>query len=219
MDLYLDTADRAELEPLLATGLFRGVTTNPLILARSGVRLDEVPDLVAWLFVHGAGEVFVQTTTESADAIEAEGHRLRGLDPRVVVKVPATREGLTAVRRLSDAGVPTLVTAVHNPRQAILAASAGASWIAPYLGRVSEAGRDGLQAVAQMVRVLAGTSTRTLVASVRSAEDTVRLATDGAEAATLSGAVARELFVEPLTDAAVAQFSECLPSLGARVGG
>ena len=210
MDLYLDTADRTELEPLLAPGLFRGVTTNPLILAKSGLRLADVPGLVAWLVAHDAEEIFVQTTLGSADSIEAEGHELRRLDRRVVVKVPATFEGLSAVRRLSDAGVPTLVTAVHNPRQALLAAAAGARWIAPYLGRISEAGRDGFEAVAQMVQVLSQTPTRTLVASVRSAGDIVRLAADEATAVTLAASVARDLFVEPLTDVAVAQFDACL---------
>jgi transaldolase len=206
MDLYLDSADTAALEPLLATGLFRGVTTNPLILQRANVRLDETPSLVEWLLDRTDGDVFVQTTAREADDIEREGSKLRAMSDRLVVKVPATRDGLTATRRLVDAGVPTLVTAVYGPRQAVLAAAAGAQWIAPYLGRMTEAGRDGHEQVARMVQVLRGSGTRTLVASIRSPEDVVALAAAGADAVTLGVDVAQALFDEPLTEAAVAQF-------------
>jgi transaldolase len=213
MDLYLDSADTSALGPLLATGLFRGVTTNPLILQRAGVRLDAVPGLVTWLLDRGAGEVFVQTTAHDADAVEREGHALRALSDRLVVKVPATTAGLTATRRLAGAGVPVLVTAVYHPRQAVLAAAAGARWIAPYVGRMSDAGRDGHEQVAQMVAVLAGSGTRVLAASIRSADDVVRLAAAGAHAVTTGTEVAREMFAEPMTDAAVAQFDEAVAAL------
>ncbi|MFP3713844.1 transaldolase family protein [Puerhibacterium sp. TATVAM-FAB25] len=213
MDLYLDSADIAALGPLLATGLFRGVTTNPLILQRANVRLDEVPTLVEWLLERTDGDVFVQTTAQDADDIKREGSRLRAMSDRLVVKVPATRDGLTATRRLVDAGVPTLVTAVYGPRQAVLAAAAGAQWIAPYLGRMTEAGRDGHEQVARMVQVLRGSGTRTLVASIRSPEDVVGLAAAGADAVTLGADVAQALFDEPLTEAAVAQFDAAAAAL------
>lgn len=212
MDLYLDSADRTALEPLLATGLFRGVTTNPLILQRGAVRLDAVPDLVAWL-LERTSEVFVQTTAHGVDAIVREGHDLRALSDRLVVKVPATQDGLAATRRLADDGVPVLVTAVYDARQAVLAAAAGARWIAPYLGRMTESGRDGHAQVAQMVRVLEGTGTQVLVASIRTVDDVVTLAAAGAHAVTLGAAVAQDLFVEPLTDAALAQFDEAVAAL------
>jgi transaldolase len=213
MELYLDSADTTALAPLLATGLFRGVTTNPLILQRAGVRLDAVPTLVEWLLERTDGDVFVQTTAQGADDIEREGSTLRGLSERLVVKVPATREGLTATRRLADAGVPTLVTAVYGARQAVLAAAAGARWIAPYLGRMTEAGRDGHGQVARMVQVLQGSGTKVLVASIRSPEDVVTLAASGADAVTLGASVAQELFEEPLTEVAVAQFDDAVAAL------
>lgn len=213
MELYLDGADTAALDPLLATGLFRGVTTNPLILQRAGVRLADVPGLVEWLLARTTGDVFVQTTEHAPDDVVREGHALRALSDRLVVKVPATRDGLTATRRLVDAGVPTLVTAVYDARQAVLAAAAGARWIAPYLGRMTEAGRYGHAEVARMVQVLSGTGTRTLVASVRTVQDVVTLAAAGADAVTLGTDVARALFDEPLTDAAVAQFDAAAATL------
>jgi transaldolase len=213
MELYLDSADTTTLEPLLATGLFRGVTTNPLILQRAGVRLDGIPALVKWLLEQTDGDVFVQVTAQDADDIEREGRTLRAMSDRLVVKVPATRDGLTATRRLANAGVPTLVTAVYDARQAVLAAAAGAQWIAPYLGRMTEAGRDGHDQVARMVQVLRGSGTKTLVASIRSPEDVVTLAAAGADAVTLGTNVAQALFDEPLTDAAVTQFDDAVAAL------
>lgn len=213
MDLYLDSADRDALAPLLATGLFRGVTTNPLILQRAGVRLSEVPSLVSWLLAEGADEVFVQTTAADADAIEREGHALRDLSDKLVVKVPATAPGLVATRRLSAAGVPVLLTVVYHPNQAVLAAAAGARFIAPYLGRMTEAGRDGRADLRTMARALAGTGTGVLVASVRDAAVVPELAADGLEAVTVGTDVARAMFAEPLTDAAMVQFDAATAAL------
>lgn len=213
MRLYLDCADRADLGPLLDTGLFAGVTTNPLILQRGGVRLAEVPQLVRWLLDRGSAEVFVQTTAADTTAIVAEGRDLRRLSDRLVVKIPATRDGLGAARRLSDEGVPVLITAVYHPKQALTAAAAGARWIAPYVGRMTEQGRDGQEQVAQMHRLLAGTGTAVLAASIRSTDDVRRLALAGVDAVTVGAAVARELFDEPLTDAAVADFDRAVAEL------
>jgi TalC/MipB family fructose-6-phosphate aldolase len=213
MQLYLDSADTTALEPMLETGLFRGVTTNPLILQRSGVRLDAVPDLVSWLLARCDAEVFVQTTASGVDDIEREGLALRALSDRLVVKVPATIDGLTATGRLTRAGVPTLVTAVYNVRQAVLAAAAGADWIAPYLGRMTDSGLDGHDEVRRMAQALTGYGTRILVASIRSADDVAALASAGTDAVTLSTAVANALFEEPLTAAAVAQFDEAVATL------
>lgn len=213
MHLYLDCADRVALEPLLATGLFRGVTTNPLILRRAGVRLAEVPALVEWLVEHGCEQVFVQTTTGTADEMTAEGHRLRALTDRMVVKVPATATGLTATARLTRDGVPVLVTAVYHARQVIAAAAAGAGWVAPYVGRMTEQGRDGHGQVEQMQRILAGSGTGVLAASIRSADDVRRLALAGAEAVTLGTAEAHDLLADPLTDAAVAEFDRAVAEL------
>ncbi|GAA2726681.1 transaldolase family protein [Cellulomonas aerilata] len=213
MDLYLDSADREALGPLLRTGVFAGVTTNPLILERAGVRLGEVPELTRWLLDAGAREVFLQTTTSDVEAVVAEGHALRALSDRVVVKVPATVAGLTATAELARAGVPTLLTAVYHVRQAVLARAVGAAWIAPYLGRMTEAGRDGRRHVEQMQGILTGSGTRVLVASIRSVDDVHRLAVAGIDAVTVSAAVARELLEEPLTAAAVDQFDEAVTRL------
>ncbi|WFE20729.1 transaldolase family protein [Solwaraspora sp. WMMD937] len=204
--LYLDSADRAALAPLLATGLFAGVTTNPLLLDRAGLGQTDLPALHDWAVAAGAGTVFAQTLAEDPDGIVTEGLRLRELSDRVVVKVPATRSGLTATRRLADQQVPVLITAVYHAAQAVLAAAAGARYIAPYLGRMTAAGRDGLAQIQTMHRILAGGPTQTLVASIKSVDDLVRLAAAGVPSFTIGPALADELLRDDLTDGAVAEF-------------
>jgi TalC/MipB family fructose-6-phosphate aldolase len=211
--LYLDSADRTALAPLLKTGLFGGVTTNPLILQRAGVRLGEVPALVEWLLARCPGEVFVQTTADGVDEITREGRELRTLSERLVVKIPASTEGLTAARRLAAEGVPVLLTAVYHARQALLADAAGAAWIAPYLGRMDAAGRNGREQVLRMQALLRGTRTRVLVASIKDAEQVTDLAALGVDAFTFGTGVAEQLLRDPLTEAAVAEFAQAASSL------
>lgn len=215
MKLYLDSADLATVAPLLATGLFEGVTTNPLILRRSGVSLDAVPALVAQLTAAGARSVFVQTVQPSTDAMVEEGRRVAALGEHVVVKIPANREGLAATARLTAEEIPVLVTAVYHARQATLAAAAGAWGIAPYVGRMDDAGRDGLAQVEQMNAVLAGTETRVLAASIRGVDVVHELALRRTDAVTMSTDVAEALLVDDLTDRAVADFDAAARAIAA----
>lgn len=213
MRLYLDSADRAALAPLLETGLFAGVTTNPLVLQRAGVRLADVPALVEWLLARCSREVFVQTTAGGVDEIVREGRGLRALSDRLVVKIPASTDGLTAARRLADDGVPVLITAVFHARQALLADAAGAAWIAPYLGRMDAAGMHGREQILRMRALLRGTGTRILVASIKDAEQVTDLAVLGVDTFTIGPAVATQLLREPLTEAAVAEFARAAVAL------
>lgn len=206
MKLYLDTADVEEARPLLATGLFSGVTTNPLILRRAGLGQSDVPALVERLTAAGASRVFVQTTTQTvADAV-AEGREIVALGTHVVAKVPATRSGFTATRQLADAGVPVLVTAVYHARQALLAHAAGAWGIAPYVGRMTDANRDGMAQVRAMRQILDGSGVRILAASIRSADVVSELAAVGVHSVTMSTAVAEDVFTDELTARAVKEF-------------
>jgi TalC/MipB family fructose-6-phosphate aldolase len=219
MRLYLDSADLAAVAPLLETGLFSGVTTNPLILQRAGVRLADVPRLVAALTSAGARSVFVQAVSRDADAMVDEGRRIAGLGEQVVVKLPANRPGLTATVRLARDGYPVLVTAVYHARQAMLAAEAGAWGIAPYVGRMDDAGRDGLAQVGEMQEVLAGSRTLVLAASIRGIDVVHQLALRGIDAVTMSTAVAEALLVDRLTDRAVEEFDAAARTLAGPASG
>lgn len=207
---YIDSADRVQVEPLLRTGMFAGLTTNPTLLRAAGVGNDEIPELVAWAVAAGAAEVFVQAWGRDAAELERRGRELRGLDPRVSVKLPVTPDGLEATARLESDGIPVLVTAVYSAVQVLPAMAAGASLVAPYLGRVNDAGRDGLAEIAAMQRVIGATGSRlrVLVASLREPGDVQRLAELGVAHFTLAPHVWKRFFTDPLTDAAVTAFEQ-----------
>lgn len=206
--LYLDSADRDTVVDLLATGLFRGVTTNPTILQRAGLGAQQIPEVYRWAVDAGSREVFIQSWGSSVAELLDRGLRLRDLGPEVVVKVPVSREGAAVCARLNARGIPTLLTAVYHPGQAMIAAAAGATYLAPYLGRLDDHGRDGLGTVRAMQELLDsdGGLTQILLASIRDVDSMVAAARFGVRCFTFGTAVAETFFADELTAAAVADF-------------
>jgi transaldolase len=210
--LYLDTADRAAAEGLLATGLFDGVTTNPTILQRADVGVADIPGIYRWSTAAGARKVFFQAWGEDTPTLVKRGHQLRDLGDEVVVKLVASRAGTAACAHLAAVGVPTLLTAVYDPGQAIVAAAAGADYIAPYLRRLSAAGRDGTADVLAMHELLraTGSSTRVLLASIPDVPAMVSMARHGVDCFTMAPPVAEEFFADELTAEAVRIFEDAV---------
>lgn len=206
--LYVDSADRAAAEPLLATGLFRGLTTNPLLWERAGITIDELPELYTWATAAGAQEVFLQAWGPDQASLLSRAHQLLAIGPRVVAKIPATFAGVSVAAHLVTDGHPVLLTAVYNAGQALLGAAAGVGYLAPYFGRMNDAGRDAFTEVAAMQRTLdaAGLGTEILAASLRDVTDVTRLAEAGVGGFALSPDVAHALFEESLTEAATEDF-------------
>jgi TalC/MipB family fructose-6-phosphate aldolase len=212
MRLYLDTADRAAAEPLLATGLFSGVTTNPTILQRASLGVADLPAIYRWAVEAGAREVFVQAWGLDVETLVRRGQELRDLGPEAVVKVVASLAGSAACAQLSARGVPTLLTAVHSPGQALVASAAGATYLAPYLGKLADQGRDGVAEVLAMHEVLVATGSRTkvLLASIRDVPSMVELARHGVDCFTMAPRVAHELFTDELTAQAGQTFEDAV---------
>src|SRR4029450_1592529 len=210
--LYLDTADRNAAESLLATGLFYGVTTNPTILPRASKGVSELKEIYRWAIDAGAREVFFQAWGEEASTLVERGQWLRDLGQEVVVKFVATRAGSTACATLAARGAPTLLTAIYDPGQAIIAAAAGATYIAPDFGRMNDAGREGIAEIVAMHEVLVATGSRTkvLLASVRSVPEMVALARHGVDCFTMAPAVAEQFFTDPTTAEAARTFEDAV---------
>jgi TalC/MipB family fructose-6-phosphate aldolase len=221
MRLYLDTADRAAAESLLATGLFAGVTTNPTILQRASLGVADIPDIYRWATAAGAREVFFQAWGQDTATLEQRGRELRALGDEVVVKLVASRAGTAACARLSAAGVPTLLTAVYDPGQAIAAAAAGATYIAPYLRRLTAAGRDGSGDVLAMHELLTatGSTTKVLLASIPDVPSMVALARHGVDCFTMAPAIAEDFFADELTAEADRTFEKAVAATPGSVPG
>jgi len=218
--LYLDSADLAELQTCLPHPAVHGVTTNPTLLRRAGISRDSLPGLLHACLKLGARQVQAQVHASDTEGILADAHALLAeFKPgQLVVKIPATRDGLRAGAELSLADIPVTYTAVYAPEQAHFAAQLGASYAAPYLGRLLDAGLDGLALIAQMQALVArsGSSTRLLVASVRSRAAYLSLLELGVGSITIPPKLFPELFDHPATLAAERGFLADAAALGQR---
>lgn len=203
--LYLDSADLDELRTCLPHPVVHGVTTNPTLLRRAGISRAALPGLLTELLTLGARQVQAQVSCAEAAGMLDDAHDLlRHFDPgQLVIKIPVTREGLRAGAELTARGVPITYTAVYALEQAHFAAELGASYAAPYLGRLNDSGVDGLALIAQMQAAVraSGSSMRLLVASVRDREAYLNLLRLGVGAITIPPRLLGEL----LDHAATAQ--------------
>ncbi|HZS83472.1 MAG TPA: fructose-6-phosphate aldolase [Stellaceae bacterium] len=206
MKFFIDTADRAEIADLVATGLVDGVTTNPSLVAKSGRNfLETVKEICALV----AGPVSAEVTATDAPTMLEEGRRLAAIASNVAVKVPLTPDGLKVCRTLADEGTMVNVTLCFSAAQALLAAKAGARFVSPFVGRLDDVGATGMELIREIVAIYRNypaLKTEVLVASVRNPLHVVEAAKLGADVATLPPAVLRQMFAHPLTDKGLAAF-------------
>ncbi|HCQ66599.1 MAG TPA: transaldolase [Rhodobacteraceae bacterium] len=220
MDLYIDTAEVTEWEVLMPTGLFTGITTNPLLAHRAGLDYPQIDwaDLARRAADLGAKELFGQvygppeTYVDFAGALFEAG-RAAGIS--TVVKVPLTEAGIRAVPAVRKLGGPVLMTAAYNAKQMFAATALGAAYIAPYFGRMLEMGHDAHEVLGQMLAIgkAAGSGTRILVASIRDTDQLVRLGAAGQSCFTLAPSVAHALLFDANTRAAAADFEAAARSV------
>ena len=209
---YLDTADADMHRQWLSTGLFYGVTCNPLLLERANVpcttnRLAKLAEQACEL---GAQEVHLQAWGDTSAKLIEVGQALAKASDRIIVKLPATQIGTTAARVLIQKGIPITLTAVYATHQVLIAAAIGASYAAPYLGRISDSGKDGLAEVANMQRTLRSINSpaRLLTASIRQIEDIAVLAAQGVDTFTFSDKIAQSFFNQADTEQAALDFEQ-----------
>ncbi len=207
MELYLDTANLTAIERLSRQFPLQGVTTNPSIVAAAGKPLAQLLPAIREL-VGPRARLFAQVLAERADEMVAEAQALRQLDPDLVIKVPVCGEGLAAIKRLSLLEIPSLGTAVYTPMQGLLAALAGASYVAPYVNRIDAQGGSGLVAVRELQQLLTlhAPHCQVLAASFKTPRQALDCLLTGASAITLPVDVADQLIHSPAVDAALAKF-------------
>ncbi|OAN33115.1 transaldolase family protein [Microbacterium sp. H83] len=213
--LYVDSADVDRISPLLAAGVVHGVTTNPTILERGGRTAAEIPDLYARWSDEGAREIFFQTWGGDTASFLRNAEGIRALGDRVAVKVPATRDGFAAASALVRDGATVLVTAVYSVAQALACATIGAHYIAPYLGRMRDAGLDGDAVIARMQEVCAGSASNVLAASLRSPDDITGLRLAGIPYFTAAPDVIERTLSHDVSDSSAAEFDAAMVRLGA----
>ena len=205
---YVDSANIDEIAPLLDTGVFTGVTTNPTLLARAGLAGKDLPALYAAQRSVGSELFFAQVWGSGAVAMLETADFILALGDDVVVKVPATHEGLKVACEVKARGARVLLTAVYAVHQAVTASACELSFVAPYIGKLTDAGLDGpgMAIVMQEALNRGGGKTQVLAASVRSSHDLARMAVGGIEAFTLPVPIAEALLTDEMTERAAREF-------------
>lgn len=218
MKFFLDTANIDEIRPFVDMGIVNGVTTNPTLLAKEKHRgdfrdvLKEICNLVDGPV---NGEVIGMTSKEMLE----EGMKLARLHENIVVKIPMTREGMKAVHALSEEGIPTNVTLIFTPNQALIAAKAGAKYVSPFVGRLDDISAFGTEMIRDTVTIFNnyGIECEVLAASLRHPVHVIECATAGAHIGTMPSKVLDMMFNHPLTDKGIEQFLKDWATTGAKI--
>lgn len=195
MEIWLDTCDVKVISNAYRLGICDGITTNPSILAAT----NENPHMVIQRLLDlQGGPVAAQVTADDAEEMVKEAMLLRSFSDRMIIKVPVIQEGLAAIKLLREEGVPIIATAVFQPNQALLAAIAGADYVAPYVCRMFDEGIDAYEALEAMISIYKKYSfkTKILAAALRTTDQITTCATLGVSAVTLKNSLFGEFVAD-----------------------
>ncbi len=210
MKFFIDTANLAQIQEAYELGILDGVTTNPSLMAKEGIKgqnaiLKHYVDICNLV---EDGDVSAEVLSVDYQQIIKEGEMLADLHPNIVVKVPMTKDGLKAIKYFSQRDIRTNCTLIFSAGQALLAAKAGASYVSPFLGRIDDIGWDGLKLIEEIRNIYLNYEfeTQILAASIRNPIHILKCAEIGADVITSPLASITALLYHPLTDKGLAQF-------------
>lgn len=207
MRFFLDTANLSEISSALSWGVISGVTTNPTLVEQEGTcdfydRIRAIAELVR-------GPVSAEAVGADTLSLVKEGRQLAALHREVVVKIPMCQQGLGASSELTKQGIKTNVTLVFSLQQALLAAATGADYVSPFIGRMEDAGADGIALIRDISSAfdLQNIKTKIIAASIRNTHHVRAAALAGAHFATVPPLVLEQLFFHPLTEKGINRFN------------
>ncbi len=213
MKFFIDTANIDEIKKAYKIGVLSGVTTNPSLVAKEGVKFEERIEEILKA-VPGVESVSAEVTPNAVTAEQMieeadELLKINGADNNITIKLPMTLAGLEACKYLSDHGIKTNVTLIFTVNQALLAARAGATYVSPFLGRLDDISEDGVQLVTRIAELFRvhNLNSQIIAASVRHPDHVIRVALAGAHIATIPYKVIEQLTKHPLTDQGLEKFA------------
>lgn len=207
MEFFIDTGDLNEIKEAWSWGIIDGVTTNPSLVAKSGIdqktlikNISEIVD----------GPISAEVISMDAKAMLEEAYELAKIHENVVIKLPMTKEGMIACKELSKHDIKTNVTLVFSANQALLAAKNGATYVSPFIGRLDDIGQTGMQLIGEIREVFDnyGFPTKILAASIRHTDHVKASALMASDVATVPFKVLEQLFHHPLTDSGLEKFMQ-----------
>ena len=205
MKIFLDTASIESIKKFVDMGIVDGITTNPTLISREKGHPEDIMREIVKIV---KGPVNLEVVATKTEEMVEEGLRLKKFGENVIVKVPMTSDGLKAVRKLAENRIKTNVTLIFSSNQALLAAKAGASYVSPFIGRLDDAGQEGMVVIKEIVQIFGnyGYSSEVLVASVRHPIHVIEAGKLGAHIVTLPPDILGKMLTHPLTDKGLALF-------------
>ncbi len=211
MKFFVDTANLAQIKEAAELGILDGVTTNPSLMAKEGIKGEEaINNHYKAICEMVDGDISAEVLSTDFASMVAEGEKLAALHKNIVVKIPMIKDGIKAIKYFADKGIKTNCTLVFSAGQAILAAKAGATYLSPFIGRIDDMNWDGVDLIAQIAHIyqLQGFKTEILAASIRTPLHIVKCAEAGADVCTCPLDSILGLLKHPLTDIGLAKFLE-----------
>ena len=205
MEFFIDTGDINEIKTAYAWGFIDGVTTNPSLVAKTGMDqftlIKTIADIVD-------GPISAEVISTEAQGMISEGEELAKINKNVVIKLPMTKDGMIACKHFSKKGIKTNVTLIFSANHALLAAKNGATYVSPFVGRLDDVGQTGMDLIQEIRAIFNnyGFETKILAASLRHSQHVKECAMVGADTATLPFKVIEGLFNHPLTKSGLDQF-------------
>ena len=209
MRFFIDTANLDNIKEAQALGILNGVTTNPSLMAKEGIKgKDNILEHYKTICEIVDGDVSAEVISTDFEGMIREGQELALLNPQIVVKIPMIKEGIKAIRYFSDKGIKTNCTLVFSLGQALIAAQAGATYVSPFIGRLDDNGQDGIQIVKSIVDMFEKQNyqTKVLAASIRNKNHIEECAKIGAHVVTAPLSAIKELITHTLTDIGLKKF-------------
>lgn len=205
MKIFIDTANVNEIREAESWGILSGVTTNPSLIAKEGRDFKEVVEEITSIV---DGPISAEVISTGHEGMICEAEELVKIHKNIVIKIPMTIEGLKAVNVLSKENIKTNVTLIFSSAQALMAAKAGATYVSPFVGRLDDAGMDGMNLVEEIVRIFDnyGIETEIIAASIRHPIHVIQAALAGAHIATIPFKVLEQLTKHPQTDLGIEKF-------------
>lgn len=209
MKFFIDTANLAQIQEAEHLGVLDGVTTNPSLMAKEGIRGEEnILEHYRKICEIVPGNISAEVIATDYEGMILEGEKLASLSPQIVVKIPMIKDGIRAIRYFSEKGIRTNCTLVFSAGQALLAAKAGATYVSPFIGRLDDISNDGLGLIADIRLIYDnyGYNTQILAASVRHTMHIIDCAKIGADVITAPLSAILGLLKHPLTDSGLEKF-------------
>lgn len=211
MKFFIDTANLDQIREAQDLGVLDGVTTNPSLMAKEGIKGEEnIKNHYIKICEIVDGDVSAEVISTDYEGMIKEGEILAALHPQIVVKVPVIKDGIKAIKYLSSKGIRTNCTLIFSPGQALLAAKAGATYVSPFIGRLDDTSTDGIDLIYRIVEMFAtyGFETQVLAASIRHTMHIIQCVEAGADVATCPLSAILGLLNHPLTDSGLKTFLE-----------